>query len=86
MAMVAGETSGDLLAGLILPAMHERWSELEAFGIGGPHMMKAGFDSWWPSEKLEPGPVVSLRFQVAIDARWAVVSRAPKPVIGVGNS
>jgi lipid-A-disaccharide synthase len=51
-AMVAGETSGDLLAGLILPAMHERWCELEAFGIGGPQMVKAGFDSWWPSEKL----------------------------------
>ena len=50
--MVAGETSGDLLAGLLLDGLKTRWPELQSFGIGGPQMAKRGFDAWWPSEKL----------------------------------
>lgn len=51
-ALVAGETSGDLLAGLLLKGMRERWPDLQATGIGGPRMIEQGFDAWWPSEKL----------------------------------
>lgn len=51
-AMVAGETSGDLLAGLLLDGMKERWPELEASGIGGAQMERRGFHAQWPSEKL----------------------------------
>ncbi len=51
-AMVAGETSGDLLAGLLLDGLKTRWPGLQAFGIGGPQMAKKGFDAWWPSDKL----------------------------------
>ena len=51
-AMVAGETSGDLLAGLLIEGLKERWPELQAFGIGGPRMAERGFRPWWPSEKL----------------------------------
>ena len=50
--MVAGETSGDLLAGLLLDGLKTRWPELQSFGIGGPQMAKRGFDAWWPSDKL----------------------------------
>ena len=50
--MVAGETSGDLLAGLLLDGMHVRWPGLQSSGIGGTHMQQRGFDAWWPSEKL----------------------------------
>ncbi|MDP2264007.1 MAG: lipid-A-disaccharide synthase [Hydrogenophaga sp.] len=50
--MVAGETSGDLLAGLLLQGMRKRWPGLHASGIGGARMQEQGFDSWWPSEKL----------------------------------
>jgi len=49
---VAGETSGDLLAGLLLDGMRERWPELRAHGIGGAQMQRRGFDVWWPYEKL----------------------------------
>lgn len=49
---MAGETSGDLLAGLLLSGMQIRWPGLEASGIGGPRMIEQGFDAWWPSEKL----------------------------------
>ncbi len=51
-AMVAGETSGDLLAGLLLDGLVKRWPELSAYGIGGPNMAMRGFQAWWPSEKL----------------------------------
>ena len=52
MAMVAGETSGDLLAGLLLDGLKTRWPALQAFGVGGPQMLRAGFEAWWPSDKL----------------------------------
>jgi len=51
-AMVAGETSGDLLAGLLLGGMRTRWPELTASGIGGPKMAAHGFQAHWPYEKL----------------------------------
>ena len=52
LAMVAGETSGDLLAGLLLDGLKARWPALAAFGIGGPSMCSRGFEAWWPSDKL----------------------------------
>ena len=51
-AMVAGEPSGDLLAGLLMDGLQARWPEVEAVGIGGPQMLARGFQSWWPQEKL----------------------------------
>ena len=51
-AMVAGETSGDLLAGLLLDGVKNRWPQLQAVGIGGPQMSQRGFQAWWPSDKL----------------------------------
>ena len=51
-AMVAGEASGDLLAGLVLDGLRARWSDLQASGIGGPQMAQRGFQAHWPSEKL----------------------------------
>lgn len=50
--MVAGEASGDLLAGLLLDGMRTHWPDLTAAGIGGPEMARQGFDAWWPSHTL----------------------------------
>ena len=50
--MVAGEASGDLLGGLLLDGLRQRWPELRSEGIGGPEMARRGFDAWWPSEAL----------------------------------
>jgi lipid-A-disaccharide synthase len=50
--MVAGEASGDLLAGLLLGGLRQRWPDLGAAGIGGPRMAEQGFQAWWPHEKL----------------------------------
>jgi lipid-A-disaccharide synthase len=52
LGMVAGEASGDLLAGLLLGGLKARWPQLNSFGIGGPKMAVHGFDAWWPHEKL----------------------------------
>ncbi|ARV20950.1 Lipid-A-disaccharide synthase [Curvibacter sp. AEP1-3] len=51
-AMVAGEASGDLLAGLLLAGVRQRWQGAIAHGIGGPQMAKLGFQAWWPHHKL----------------------------------
>ena len=51
-AFVAGETSGDLLAGLLLDGLKARWPAMTSAGIGGAHMASRGFQAWWPSDKL----------------------------------
>lgn len=51
-AMVAGEASGDLLAGSLLASLRARWPTLVAEGIGGPRMAEQGFTAWWPHDKL----------------------------------
>jgi lipid-A-disaccharide synthase len=51
-ALVAGEVSGDLLAGLLLGGLKKRWPELTSFGIGGPQMERLGFAAWWSFQKL----------------------------------
>ena len=50
--MVAGEASGDLLAGLVLDGLRVRWPDLRSSGIGGPQMAQRGFQAQWPSERL----------------------------------
>ena len=52
MAMVAGETSGDLLAGLLMQGIKVQWPHAHLYGIGGPRMQSQGFDALWPSDKL----------------------------------
>jgi lipid-A-disaccharide synthase len=50
--MVAGEPSGDLLAGLLLDGLKARWPGLQAVGIGGPQMVRRGMQAWWPQSLL----------------------------------
>ncbi|HNS91508.1 lipid-A-disaccharide synthase [Thauera sp. WB-2] len=51
-AMVAGETSGDLLASHLIRALRQHIPDAEFFGIGGPKMQAEGFEVRWPSELL----------------------------------
>lgn len=51
-SLVAGEASGDLLAGLLLDGMQQRWPHMQASGIGGARMLERGFKAWWSSDKL----------------------------------
>lgn len=52
LALVAGEASGDVLAGLLLDGVVARWPQARTFGIGGPEMAARGFEAWWPHDKL----------------------------------
>ena len=51
-ALVAGETSGDMLAGLLMRSLRQRWPLVQTMGIGGPRMAEQGLDVWWPCDKL----------------------------------
>ena len=88
MAMVAGEASGDLLAGLLLDGLKTRWPALQSFGIGGPHMGKRGFVAWWSSDKLAVrGYVEVLRhYREIVDLREQLKTRllASPPAIFIG--
>ncbi len=91
--MVAGETSGDLLGAHLLAGLQSRWPMLAqpgaAVGIGGAQMVKAGFDAWWPSEKLAVrGYVEVLRHYREIvgirrQLRTRLLSSKPALFIGV---
>jgi lipid-A-disaccharide synthase len=50
--MVAGEASGDLLGSRLIGALRERLPAATFCGIGGPRMIGAGFDAWFPQEAL----------------------------------
>ncbi len=88
-SMVAGEASGDLLAGLLLQAMRSRWPGLTADGIGGPRMAGQGFQAWWPHEKLAVrGYVEVLRHYREIvgirgQLKQRLLRRPPRAFIGV---
>ncbi|MBA4178683.1 MAG: lipid-A-disaccharide synthase [Leptothrix sp. (in: Bacteria)] len=87
--MVAGEASGDLLAGLLLGGLKARWPTLQTQGIGGPRMAEHGFEAWWPHDKLAVrGYVEVLRHYREISAlRNALAARLlqqpPAAFIGV---
>ncbi|HYD95727.1 MAG TPA: lipid-A-disaccharide synthase [Noviherbaspirillum sp.] len=50
--MVAGESSGDLLASRLLSGLRPQLPDARIHGIGGPKMAEYGFHSDWPMEKL----------------------------------
>lgn len=51
-AIVAGEASGDMLAGMLINALRERFPGAEFVGIAGPKMQSAGCRSLFPQETL----------------------------------
>lgn len=51
-AMVAGESSGDLLASRLLSGLRPALPNVKIHGIGGARMAEYGFESHWPMEKL----------------------------------
>jgi lipid-A-disaccharide synthase len=51
-SLVAGEASGDLLAGLLIDGLKQKWPQMHTSGIGGARMLERGFKALWPSDKL----------------------------------
>lgn len=91
-AMVAGEASGDLLAGLLLGGLRARWPGLTAQGIGGPRMAAQGFEAWWPHDKLSVfgyvDALLNLRELLLIRSQLAqrllVVEGDERPAVFIG--
>jgi lipid-A-disaccharide synthase len=50
--MVAGEASGDLLGSRLIETLRRRIPAAGFAGIGGPRMIAAGLESWFPQETL----------------------------------
>ena len=88
-SLVAGEASGDLLAGLLLGGMRDKWPDMHSAGIGGPRMVAQGFEPWWPYEKLAVrGYVEVLRHYREIvgirhQLRERLLAQPPNAFIGV---
>lgn len=85
---VAGEASGDLLAGLLLQGLRARWPGLVAHGIGGPKMIAQGFETWWPHSKLSifgyVDALMNLRELLSIRRQLGNRLIADKPDVFVG--
>jgi lipid-A-disaccharide synthase len=88
-SLVAGEASGDLLAGLLLGGLKQQWPDMHSAGIGGPRMAQHGFQAWWPYEKLAVrGYVEVLRHYQEIvgirnQLRESLLAHRPSAFIGV---
>jgi lipid-A-disaccharide synthase len=52
LAFAAGETSGDLLASLVLPALRERLPQARCAGIAGDRMVATGCEAWFHVSEL----------------------------------
>jgi len=61
-AMVAGESSGDLLASFLLPHIYRYLPDSYIHGIGGVKMIEHGFVSHWPMEKLSVNGLFEVLF------------------------
>jgi lipid-A-disaccharide synthase len=88
-AIVAGETSGDLLGAAVIRALRARNPDIEFEGIAGPRMMAEGARSLFPMEKLSVrGYVEAIRHVpeiLAIRRKLArhLLERRPNLFIGV---
>lgn len=87
--MVAGEASGDLLAGLLLGSIRQRWPEVSIVGIGGPRMVSHGMQAWWPHHVLSVhgfGWDVLLRYREIMGIRRQLRARllVKKPSLFIG--
>lgn len=51
-ALVAGESSGDLLGSHLIRSLKSRRSDLTFIGVAGPRMVKEGASSYFPMEEL----------------------------------
>jgi len=90
-ALVAGEASGDLIGSGVITAIRRHLPGASFVGIGGPRMIAAGLDSWFPQEKLAVHGLVEVLAHVRelISIRRELVRRLvdlrPKLFLGIDS-
>ena len=88
-ALVAGEASGDLLGAGLIAALRERHPGARFVGVGGPLMIEAGLDAWYPAEKLAVMGIVEVLkhlpelLRIRADVRARVLAAQPDVFIGI---
>jgi lipid-A-disaccharide synthase len=81
------EASGDLLGGLLLQGLRQRWPALTAVGMGGRKMQAQGFEAWWPNDLAFFGYVeVLMHLREALQRRRRLGDRliACRPDVFIG--
>lgn len=88
-ALVAGEASGDLLGAGLIAALRERHPDARFVGVGGPLMIEAGLEAWYPADKLAVmGLSEVLRhlpelLRIRADVRARVLAARPDVFVGI---
>lgn len=87
--LVAGEPSGDLLAAQVMQGLGHARADVRFTGIGGPRMVHAGLDAWYPMDRLSVfGYVDALRrlpslFAMRRDVRQRWLAQRPDVFVGI---
>ncbi|WP_257386638.1 lipid-A-disaccharide synthase [Tahibacter caeni] len=88
-ALVAGEASGDQLGAGLIHGLRERWPDARFVGVGGPRMVEAGLEAWYPADKLAVmGLVEVLRhlpelLRIRADLLRRIAALRPAAFIGI---
>ena len=86
---LAGETSGDFIASLVLPQVAHRYPDEKMYGIGGDRMIAAGLDAWHHSRALSVRGYVEVikklpsLLKLRSEMKRRVAQLAPRAFIGV---
>ncbi len=88
-AMVVGETSGDILGAQVMDALKKRVPDIEFEGIGGPLMCERGFSSWFEMDRLAVMGLIEplkrlpelLRIRKHLKTHW--LSHPPDLFVGI---
>jgi lipid-A-disaccharide synthase len=87
-ALVAGEVSGDMLAGRLLAGLRPQLPAARFHGIGGPRMIEQGFVSETPMEALAVGRMFEIipRYRAIKAIQTALRERllAERPAVFIG--
>lgn len=88
-ALVAGEASGDQLGAGLITALRAHYPDARFVGVGGPLMVAAGLDAWYPADRLAVmGLVEVLRhlpelLRLRADLRRRLTTLRPAAFIGI---